>query len=79
MHGHSTQYMGEYPNRRSRSREARKKGGWPGQMRCSNMANGGRFKNGKNLGHNLTVTRLVLLPKTRLPTTTGRYIVKYTL
>ena len=35
---------------------------------------GSRFKNGKNLGHNLTVTRLISLPKTRLRTTTGHYI-----
>ena len=33
----------------------------------------------KKLGHNRTVTRAVLLPKTCLRTTTGRYIVKYTL
>ena len=46
-------------------------------MRCSNMA--ADSKTEKNLGHNLTVTRLVSLPKTRLRTTTGRYIVKYTL
>ena len=45
-------------------------------MRCSNMA--ADSKTEKNLGHNLTVTRLVSLPKTRLRTTTGRYIVKYT-
>ena len=56
---------------------ARIKGGWPGQMRCSNMA--ADSKTEKKLGHNLTVTRAVLLPKTRLRTTTGRYIVKYTL
>ena len=41
-------------------------------MRCSNMA--ADSKTEKNLGHNLTVTRLVSLPKTRLRTTTGRYI-----
>ena len=46
-------------------------------MRCSNMV--ADSKTEKNLGHNLTVTRLVSLPKTRLRTTTGRYIVKYTL
>ena len=46
-------------------------------MRCSNMA--ADSKTEKNLGHNLTVTRLVSLPKTRLRTTRGRYIVKYTL
>ena len=46
-------------------------------MRCSNMA--ADSKTEKKLGHNLTVTRVVLLPKTRLRTTTGRYIVKYTL
>ena len=46
-------------------------------MRCSNMA--ADSKTEKNLGHNLTVTRLVSLPKTRLRTATGFYIVKYTL
>ena len=60
-----------------RSAHAGIKGGWPGQMRCSNMV--ADSKTEKNLGHNLTVTRLVSLPKTRLRTTTGHYIVKYTL
>ena len=46
-------------------------------MRCSNMAEDSKTE--KNLGHNLTVTRLVSLPKTHLRTTTGCYIVKYTL
>ena len=46
-------------------------------MRCSNMA--ADSKTEKNLGHNLTVTRLVSLSKTRLRTTKGHYIVKYTL
>ena len=36
---------------------ARIKGGWPGQMRCSNMA--ADSKTEKKLGHNLTVTRYV--------------------
>ena len=35
---------------------------WPGQMRCSNMA--ADSKTEKKLGHNLTITRTVLLPKT---------------
>ena len=48
---------------------------WPGQMRCSNMAADSKTK--KKLGHNLTIIRAVLLPKTRFRTTTGRYIVKY--
>ena len=38
---------------------------------------GGRFR--KKLGRNLTITQAVLLPKIRLRTTTGHYIVKYTL
>ena len=47
-------------------------------MRCSNMA--ADSKTEKKLVHKLTVTRAVLLPKTRLRATTGRYIiVKYTL
>ena len=44
-----------------RSAHAGIKGGWPGQMRCSNMV--ADSKTEKNLGHNLTVTRLVSLPK----------------
>ena len=40
-----------------------------GQMRCTNMA--ADSKTQKKLGHNLTVTRAVLLPKTRLQTTAG--------
>ena len=46
-------------------------------MRCTNMV--ADSKTQKKLGHNLTVTRAVLLPKTRLQTTTGHYTVKYTL
>ena len=39
-------------------------------MRCSNMA--ADSKTEKKLGQSLTVTRAVLLPKTRLRTTAGR-------
>ena len=36
-------------------------------------------KEEKNMGHSLTVTQAVLLPKACLHTTTRHYIVKYTL
>ena len=36
-------------------------------------------KTEKNLGHNLTVTRLVPQPNTHLQTTIGCYIIKYTI
>ena len=52
------------------------KGGWPGQMRC-NM--GADSKMEKNLGHNLTITQLVSLPKSRLQTTTRVMVVPWCL